>query len=140
MKIIKYSTLLMFCLSLVATAEATERYSVDEQAVDELFASSEQMDNMDEAVGGFNTLAMQDANHGKQPAVAFALAWTLGYLGIHRFYLGTSTGVGLGYIFTLGGCGIVATVDWIMLLIEVIEVQNFDNYVDNNSFFMWTGN
>lgn len=131
---------LTFCLGLVATAEATERYSVDNQAVDELFASSEQMDSFNTAGDMFSNFALQEADHGKQPGIAFALAWTLGYVGVHRFYLGTSVGVGLGYIFTLGGCGIVATIDWIMLLIEVIEPNNFDAYVNNNSFFMWTGN
>ena len=119
------------------TAEAKEAYNLDDEAVNELFASAEQVDGMSGADNAFNAFALQDAEHGKNPGVAFALAWTLGPLGIHRFYLGTSVGTGLGYIFTLGGCGIVATVDWVLLLIEVIEEDNFEQYVNNPSFFMW---
>ena len=132
---------ILLIMGFAATSEASERYSVDEQAVDELFASSEQTSDIQGfETNPFNNPAMQDADHDRSVGTAFALSWVLGYVGAHRFYLGTSVGTGIGYILTLGGCGIVATIDWVVLLIEVIEEENFDNYVDNPSFFMWSGN
>jgi len=47
---------------------------------------------------------------------AFLLCWFLGYLGIHRFYVG-KTGTGILWLFTLGLLGIGAFVDFIMIII-----------------------
>lgn len=41
----------------------------------------------------------------------------VGGLGIHRFYTG-STGIGLAQLFTLGGCGIWALVDLILIVTD----------------------
>lgn len=41
------------------------------------------------------------------------LAWFVGVLGVHRFYLG-KTGTGLIMLFTGGGLGIWALVDFIL--------------------------
>ena len=41
------------------------------------------------------------------------LAFFLGELGIHRFYLG-KIGTGILMIFTAGGCGIWTLIDFIM--------------------------
>ena len=43
------------------------------------------------------------------------LCWFLGVLGIHRFYVG-KTGTALLMLFTLGGCGIWAFVDFILII------------------------
>ena len=40
------------------------------------------------------------------------LAWFLGGLGVHRFYLG-KIGTGIAMLFTLGGLGIWALIDFI---------------------------
>lgn len=39
----------------------------------------------------------------------------LGGLGVHRFYTG-HTGIGIVQLFTLGGCGIWALIDLIMII------------------------
>ncbi len=39
----------------------------------------------------------------------------LGYLGIHRFYVG-KVGTGVAMILTAGGCGIWVIVDFIMIV------------------------
>lgn len=48
--------------------------------------------------------------------VAFLLCWFLGYLGIHRFYVG-KTGTGILYLLTVGIFGIGIFVDWIVILV-----------------------
>jgi peptidoglycan/LPS O-acetylase OafA/YrhL len=44
------------------------------------------------------------------------LCFFLGVLGIHSFYT-KKTGVGVAQLLTLGGCGIWALIDFIMILI-----------------------
>jgi len=51
----------------------------------------------------------------KSRLVAVLLAWFVGVLGIHRFYIG-KTGTGLLMLFTLGGFGLWAFIDFILLI------------------------
>ena len=51
----------------------------------------------------------------KSRLVAFLLSFLLGWIGVHRFYVG-KIGTGILWLFT-GGCfGIGNFVDWIMIL------------------------
>ena len=52
----------------------------------------------------------------KSRLAAFLLCWFLGYLGIHRFYVG-KVGTGILYIFTGGIFGIGIIIDWIIILV-----------------------
>ena len=52
----------------------------------------------------------------KSRAAAAILCWFLGVLGIHRFYVG-KVGTGIAMLFTLGGLGIWALIDFIMILV-----------------------
>ena len=52
----------------------------------------------------------------KKRLVAFLLCFFLGFLGIHRFYVG-KVGTGILQIITLGGFGIWVLIDFIMILI-----------------------
>ncbi len=111
-------------------------FEVNEAQLDALFAEAEDIsENLDLSVIA-NLNAPQEVKADKSPAVAFVLAWFIGFLGIHRAYMGTSTGTIIAYILTCGGFGIVAFVDWIVLLIGVIN-DDISKYVDNPKFFMW---
>jgi len=52
----------------------------------------------------------------KSRAAAAILAWFLGVIGIHRFYVG-KVGTGVLMIVTLGGLGFWALIDFIMILV-----------------------
>ncbi|RDC66474.1 TM2 domain-containing protein [Adhaeribacter pallidiroseus] len=61
------------------------------------------------------TVPADAAETGKSQLIAAILAFFVGALGIHRFYLGY-TGIGIAQILTLGGCGIWALIDLIRIL------------------------
>ena len=134
-------SVLFLCMGAVAVQGSTGKYFLDHSAVDQLFAEAVEVDplamhNMAPTVAAMQNNNVSIAAHDRDPAIAFILAWFVGPLGIHRAYLGTSTGTIVGYILTLGGCGIVAFVDWVVLLIGLVN-DDIDQYVDNPSFFMW---
>jgi len=52
---------------------------------------------------------------GKSQLIALVLCGVVGYLGIHRFYLGYM-GIGVIQLLTLGGCGIWTLIDFIMII------------------------
>jgi hypothetical protein len=52
----------------------------------------------------------------KSRLAAALLAWFLGVLGVHRFYVG-KVGTGILMILTLGGLGVWALIDFIMILV-----------------------
>jgi TM2 domain-containing membrane protein YozV len=66
-------------------------------------------ENMDEVV------APVAASSGKSQIAAALLAWTVGVIGIHRFYLGY-TWQGVVQILTLGGLGIWTLIDLIRII------------------------
>jgi len=76
----------------------------------------------------------------KDPIIAFLLTATasVGIAGIHRLYLGTETITFIVYLLTLGGCGIIQTVDAIMLLLVLIDDErSIDPYLNNPEILMW---
>ncbi len=138
MKKLFLSLLILFAGVFVFEASANT-YRLDQAEVDQMFAQAEQVDLM--AMHSMspmtsNTASTMLAVQDKDPLIAFILAWVVGPLGIHRAYLGTSTGTIIAYILTAGGCGIVAMVDWIVLLIGLVN-DDISKYIDNPSFFMW---
>ena len=59
--------------------------------------------------------------------VALLLCIFVGIIGIHRFYLGY-IGIGIIQIITLGGCGIWALIDLIMIITGDLKPKGGDDY------------
>ncbi len=141
----KIAVLAFAVLALVgfnATNVKANEYVINDLAVENLFASVNETQVSLDLNAFTNTLIPQDKQMtmgSKNPWVAFALSlvfYVVPVGGIHRFYLGTKTLTGVGYILTLGGCGIVQFVDAILLLIGAID-NDVSKYEDNPKFFMW---
>ena len=62
---------------------------------------------------------------------AFLLCFFLGCFGAHRFYVG-KIGTGILQILTLGGLGIWALIDWIMIIVGAFTDK------DGNKLTQWT--
>jgi len=76
----------------------------------------------------------------KDPIIALLLTATVGVgvAGIHRLYLGTDTMTFIVYLLTGGGCGIIQTIDAIMLLMVVIDDEkSLTPYLNNPKILMW---
>jgi TM2 domain-containing membrane protein YozV len=138
----KIFTLIAVVASMLAftTSAKADAYTIDDNAVEAAFqASISAPISVDVINAAIPTGVTNDAKvtGSKNGWVAFALAFIIGGLGIHRFYLGTATMTGIGYILTCGGIfGIVPFVDWIVLLVGAIQ-GDVSKYEDNTKFFMW---
>ena len=74
---------------------------------------------------------MTENHSDKSRLVALLLCFFLGYLGVHRFYVGR-VGTGVLMIFTLGGLGIWYLIDLIMIAIGSFKDSN------GRAVFVWT--
>ncbi len=59
----------------------------------------------------------------KSQLVAFLLCFFVGVLGVHRFYLGY-VGIGIIQLLTLGGCGIWALIDLILIIAGELKTKD----------------
>ncbi|MCF8296334.1 MAG: TM2 domain-containing protein [Saprospiraceae bacterium] len=131
-------------LSLFATSFTyanVNSYKINDASVEAMFTNVEEVD--------FSTLDLTspflpdytntaELSGRKNAWVAWILTGTVsfGICGIHRLYLGTEVIVFIGYLCTAGGCGILQTVDWFLLLIGAIN-DDIRKYENNSKFFMW---
>jgi len=60
---------------------------------------------------------MADGKSEKSNVAALLLCFFLGMLGVHRFYVG-KIGTGVLQLVTLGGLGIWALIDFIMIVLQ----------------------
>ncbi len=135
---------IVFVLFLVAVLSVknvnASSYSIDEQSIDQLFATATETSMISINANELGTIPSNIsstvmASKEKDAVVAIVLDFFLGGLGIHRFYLGTETLTGIGYILTCGGIfGIVPLIDFVVL---IIDNKDISPYIDNPKFFMW---
>lgn len=117
--------------------QASASYTIDDAQVENLFASATEasFSMISDVFEAAPSMAVAPASGGKDPLVAILLDFFLGGFGIHRFYLGTKTFTGIGYILTCGG--IFGLVPFIDLIVLAINWDDISPYVDNPKFFMW---
>lgn len=124
---------------MVSQQAKASAYHVDEISVDQLFDNAVETSIFDFNAPALNTMATNagsSAVAGKDPIIALALNFFFGYLGAHRFYLGTELLTGIAYIVTFGGFGIINLIDFIVL---IINHDNIAPFVNNPALFMWKG-
>lgn len=131
---------IMMCLT-VALFARVDNYKVNDAAVDALFENAIEISSPvmnDAQTLDFSASALSVKAKDVNPVVAWLLTYTsaVGVCGVHRLYLGTEFIVFVGYFCTVGGCGIIQTVDWVVLLIGLIN-DDISKYIDNPKFFMW---
>lgn len=138
----KKLVLLFFSLFALSTFAFADKYEVNENEVNALFASATEVSSQDLNLFGAG-LMNTNANNNlasfnrPNPWAAFAICWVVGGFGIHRHYLGTNGYMWALYTFTCGGIfGIVTFVDWVVLLIGAAN-NDIGNYVNNKRFMMW---
>ena len=129
----------LFATVLCTKQANASSYSVNEKAIDQLFVNAVETSMISINATELTSLASNASSSvmgtQKDAVVAIVLDFFLGGLGIHRFYLGTETLTGLGYILTCGGIfGIVPLVDFVVLIINMDDISP---YVNNPKFFMW---
>lgn len=129
----------LLCLTLNTFAG---NYTVDQSKIDAMIENATDVTAVSAFdMSGIQALPMQASQlDEKDPIIAFLLTATagVGVAGIHRLYLGTETMTFIVYLLTLGGCGIIQTVDAIMLLLVLIDDEkSLSPYVDNGSILMW---
>lgn len=132
----KLFTLIVLFVLLLPLGASAGNYKLDQSKIDASFAAATEMT----LLSAFDLSGLQGPNqvfNEKEPVMAFVLATVLGYLGIHRLYLGTEPIVFILYIITAGGCGIITLIDWIMLLMVLIDEKDLAPYIDNPNFIMW---
>ena len=60
---------------------------------------------------------MADGTSDKSNTVALLLCFFIGFLGVHRFYVG-KIGTGILMLLTLGGLGIWNLIDFIIIVMQ----------------------
>lgn len=139
-----------FLLALVAfvgftTVSFADEYTVNDNAIDDLFATATELSAQEMVSVGFNALqgiqgtsaVDQISASNPNPWVATIICFFLGGIAIHRVYLGTDNLNILWYFITCGGIfGIVPLVDFVCLIIGG-ATGDYGQYVGNRSFFMW---
>lgn len=122
---------------LTVTFANANNYKLNDQAIDNLFASAQNVTFNEDGAIQFPGMSMPNAQLSeKTPVIAFIICTLVGNLGIHRLYMGTEVLTVIGYICTGGGCGVVVLVDWVMLIVGIID-NDISKYIDNPKFFMW---
>ena len=138
MKKVSLAICLLLAVFFVKSANASS-YSIDMNSIDKMFSEAVETSMVSMNAGALSTLPLNAPATAvvkeKSFVAAVLLDFFLGGFGVHRFYLGTKTMTGVGYILTCGGIfGIVPFVDLIVLIVDNDDISP---YIDNPKFFMW---
>jgi TM2 domain-containing membrane protein YozV len=138
----KISLLAVFLLSAALTF-ASSNYKLNDEKIDQLFNNATEisvaglMPMSPSSMNIDGTTSVKDVN--SKIIIAWIVDWVgLGAFGIHRYVLGTKSSMWAIYTFTVCGIfGIVPLIDWVVLLVNGLILNQGDKYLNNNKFFMW---
>ncbi|GAA3949322.1 TM2 domain-containing protein [Hymenobacter algoricola] len=105
-----------------AHVRATAPVAATKAAVSEVKATKATVKEMRKAV---KAAKAAPAAEGKSQTVAAVLCFFLGWLGVHRFYLGY-VGMGILELLTLGGFGILTLIDFIRIITGDLKPKDGD--------------
>ena len=132
----KFIFSLIAILAIAVSANAAN-YKVDDAAIDALIEASAEISPLEFMPAAAVPAAASLAAGAPSPIASFLLCTFLGGVGVHRHYMGTRPWMWAIYTFTgFGIFGIVPFVDWVMLLIGVVD-DNISQYCGNTRFIMW---
>jgi TM2 domain-containing membrane protein YozV len=127
---------LIAVLAIAFSANAAN-YTVDDSAIDALIEASVEVSPLELMPEAAVPAAASLAAGSPSPVASFLLCTFLGGFGVHRHYMGTRPWMWAIYVFTgFGIFGIVPLVDWVMLLIGLVD-DNIGQYCGNTRFIMW---
>jgi TM2 domain-containing membrane protein YozV len=116
-------------------------YRIDQTRVDQLMTTASNIEAVSvftlPDVGGIPDNTKIAA--GKDPMIALVLCLLLGWVGGHRYYLGTEFKICIFYaLLSLIGIGfILVTIDAVMLLMAGINKSDMKGYINNPKLIMW---
>ena len=133
---------LILCLIAVVgmgIAASAANYSIDEQGIDAMIENAVEVTpmSMESSASDLQSPTIKFGG-APSPLVAFVLSLVpvTSWLAVHRMYMGTSALAVILNIVT-GMCfGIVYVVDWVCLLMGVID-NNISQYCNNGRWLMW---
>ncbi|MBO6044987.1 MAG: TM2 domain-containing protein [Bacteroidales bacterium] len=134
MKKLFFSLIAVLAIAISANAA---NYRVDDSAIDALIEASVEVSPLELMPEAAVPAAASLASGSPSPVASFLLCTFLGGFGVHRHYMGTRPWMWAIYVFTgFGIFGIVPLVDWVMLLIGLVD-DNIGQYCGNTRFIMW---
>lgn len=139
-------------LFLATTMSFAGNYQVNDEKIDAQIEQSQEMSIL-EITSSTSTPSIA-ANFNQNPNIIAAdmdkgtlgfIVLTIGYFvgvvplfGIHRIVMGSGGKIAALYCVTLAGiCGVVPTIDWIVLLIRLINKEGAGSYENNDKLFGW---
>lgn len=133
-----FSLLLVMGLGFQAQAA---RYKIDQANLDQMINNGHQI----ESVSVFNLPDLstrpdnQVLTEGKDPVIALILCTVIGWVAGHRYYLGTNMINGLWYFLLslVAVGGVIVLIDWVMLLLVVLDKKDLAPFIDNPKLIMW---
>ena len=132
--------ILFFVLAPFISMANSPDYSIDLNKIDREITQAKEVNYQDFSFSADLQIEQSAAPNQasvKNATTAFVLGIFLGTFGVHRLYLGTTIGVFIVYVITQGGCGVLYTVDNILLLVALLNNDSIDTYIDNPHLFMW---
>lgn len=135
MKKIIVSLIAVFAIAVSANAA---NYTADESAIDALIENCVEVSPLELAAEA-PVSAAATISSGNEAIISFVLCTFVGWIGVHRYYLGCGK-KWIGILYFLGQFvfvgEIVLLIDWVFLLLGVID-DNVSEYQNNDKILMW---